>query len=142
MDPAAEMIDTIKQAQLRILSQVHVKENLLILDCLMYISIGKYTVKGQNDKDPIRPKKSLKNGNTIAINAVITTYAVLHTTLNKFMLYVPHNGTFNACSPVTNWLSDHFSLLQFSTNPNIGWQNTCSRAHRFKVLVLNFNLNN
>ena len=41
MEPAAEIIETIKQAQLSILSHVHVKENLCIFDCLMYISMGK-----------------------------------------------------------------------------------------------------
>jgi hypothetical protein len=102
MEPAAEMIETIRHAQLNIFIHVQVKENLCIFDCLMYISMGKYTVNGQKDSEPMRPRKSLKNGNSIAIKAVTTTYAVLHTTLKKFTYKVPQRGIFMACSPFTN----------------------------------------
>jgi len=56
-------------------------ENLRIFAWTMYISIGKYTVKGQNAKAPIKPKISLKNGNNMATMEVATTYAVRHITL-------------------------------------------------------------
>lgn len=78
-------MDIIKQAQLNILSDVHVKENFFIFDCAMYISMGKYTVNGQKEPAPSSPKKSLKKGNVMAITAVTITYAVLHTSLKMLM---------------------------------------------------------
>ena len=85
IDPAAATIETTKQAQLNIFSQVQVKENFGNFDCAMYISMGKYTVNGQKDAAPSRPTKSLKNGNIMAITAVTITYTVLHTSLKELM---------------------------------------------------------
>lgn len=82
-DPAAATSDTTKQARLNIFSHVHVKENFGIFVRAMYISIGKYTVNGQNAAAPMRPKKSLKNGKIMATTAVTITYSVLHTNLNE-----------------------------------------------------------
>lgn len=63
----------IKQAQVNMFSQIQVGENLRMRACEMYISTGKYTVNGQNEKAPIKPKTLLKTGNIIAITQVIIT---------------------------------------------------------------------
>lgn len=81
MDPTAAMSEMTKQAQLNIFNQIQVEENLGNLVLAMYISMGKYTVNGQNEAAPINPRKSLKNGNIIAITVVTITYAVLQINL-------------------------------------------------------------
>lgn len=73
IDPAAATSDTIRQAKLNMFNHVHGKENFRILVRAMYISTGKYTVNGQKDAAPMRPKKSLKNGKIMATTAVTIT---------------------------------------------------------------------
>ncbi|CAL1395633.1 unnamed protein product [Linum trigynum] len=82
-DPTAANSDTTRHVQLNIFNHVQVMENLGILALAMYISMGKYTVNGQNDAAPMSPRKSLKNGKIIARTTVTTTYADLQTSLNK-----------------------------------------------------------
>ena len=92
MDATAATIVTMKQTQLNVFSPNHLREKLRILACEMYISIGKYTVNGQNEAAPIKPKTLLKTGG-IAITVVNITYTVvLHMLWKKFMLKFPTNG--------------------------------------------------
>ena len=92
MDATTATIVTMKQTQLNVFSPNHLREKLRILACEMYISIGKYTVNGQNEAAPIKPKTLLKTGNSIAITVVNITYTVLHMHRKKFMLKFPTNG--------------------------------------------------
>ncbi|CAL5379201.1 unnamed protein product [Camellia sinensis] len=119
-DPAAATSDMIKQDKLSSCSQIQVEENLRIFACEMYISTGKYTVKGQKAEAPRRPKKSLKNGSNIAMIVVKITYAVLQTNRKRLLLKVPPNGMAMGYSLAMNPLCGHRLLLQLSTNPNIG----------------------
>lgn len=82
-EPIAANKDTIKQNKFNICRQFQALENLAIFHCAMYISIGKYTVIGQNVMAPRRPKNSLKNGNIIARMVVTITYIVLQTRRKK-----------------------------------------------------------
>ena len=81
-----------KQAKFKISSQIQLREKLGILAFEMCISIGKYTVNGQNAAAPIKPKTLLKTGNIIATTVVNITNTVLHINRNKFMLKIPTNG--------------------------------------------------
>ena len=92
MDATVATIVTMKQTQLKVFSSNHLREKLRILACEMYISIGKYTVNGQKEAAPIKPKTLLKTGNSIAITVVSITYTVLHMLRKKFMLKFPTNG--------------------------------------------------
>jgi len=85
----------------------------------MYISIGKYTVNGQNVIDPIRARNALKNGNIIATNVASITYADLQINRKRLILKQPM-----MYSLLTNLLSGHLLRLKFSTNAKNGWITT------------------
>ena len=91
----------------------------------MCIAIGKYTVRGQNAEAPRRPKMSLKKGNNIDTSVVKTTNVVLHINLNKLISNAPIIEMCITYSLCTNRLFGHDFLVQFSTNANTGWVNTC-----------------
>ena len=86
MDATIATTVIMKQAQLNIFSQNQLREKLRILACEMCISIGKYTVNGQNEEAPIKPKTLLKTGNSIAIRVVKITNTVLQRHRKEFML--------------------------------------------------------
>nr|KYP70707.1 hypothetical protein KK1_009935 [Cajanus cajan] len=67
-------------------------KNLVTLARTRYISVGKYTVKGQKEIAPSKPTTLLKKGYRIAMTEVNITYSVLHITRNAFNLYVLTNG--------------------------------------------------
>ena len=92
MDATAATIVTMKPTQLNVFNPNHLREELQILAYEMYISIGKYTINGQNEAAPIKPKTLLKTGNGIAIIVVNITYTILHMLWKKFMLKFPTNG--------------------------------------------------
>lgn len=86
MDPVAAAMETARQTTLNICIATHLEDHRRILFCAMYIATGKYTVNGQNATAPRSPKTLLKNGSSMEINVVLTTKAVLHTSLNRFTL--------------------------------------------------------
>lgn len=110
------MAETKKQIALSNLRDVHLMENVGMSACEMCISIGKYTVSGQNDIAPSSPITLLKNGNVIPNAVVAITYAVLHRDRNRFKLQVPNSGMVIGYSVATNLDSGHCLVLQSSTS--------------------------
>lgn len=127
MDPAAATRLTIKQNPLSSFIPIHIGENLGTLACTRYISVGKYTVNGQNEKAPSKPTMELKKGSNIAITVVNITYTVLHMARNRFILYVPTNGILTRYSFAMKLLCGHRFLHQPSTRTKMGCANTCTQ---------------
>ena len=130
MDPVAAAIETTRQDTFNICIATHLEHQRRILFCAMYIVNGKYTVNGQNATAPRSPKTLLKNGSNMAINVVLTTKPVLHTSLRRFTLYVPYKGIGKVYSLLMKSLSCHFLLDHPSINANNGWLKTCKAKYK------------
>nr|GMC83574.1 hypothetical protein AXF42_Ash011270 [Ipomoea batatas]GMC89611.1 hypothetical protein AXF42_Ash011270 [Ipomoea batatas] len=128
-DPAAARRETMKQKRLSVCKQNHAKENLRIFACVMYICVGKYMVRGQNEMAPRRPTKALKKGNMNPTITVNITYPVLHSSLKKLNSQHPRM----LYSAVMNLLSGHLLRLHLSTNANTGSNEVDSFACISKV---------
>ena len=94
MDPQAAANETKKETTLKVCRSIHLLEKGLIFFWTMYISIGKYTVKGQNPTVPRIPTTSLKNDRSMEMRVVEIIKPVLHTNLKRLSLYNPYLGIF------------------------------------------------
>lgn len=73
MEPAAARTDTIRQSNTKKFNHIHFQLKARICSLDMCIWIGKYTVSGQNEAAPRRPRIALKNGRSIASTMVSIT---------------------------------------------------------------------
>ncbi|URE48305.1 hypothetical protein MUK42_32645 [Musa troglodytarum] len=86
MEPQAAAKETRKQRKLKLCNIIHSDEDLAICLREMYISMGKYTVRGQNPTAPSNASTSLKKGISIARTVLITTKVVLQSSRKMLML--------------------------------------------------------
>jgi len=121
-EPATATIVKMPLAALNMRKHIHSVLHFGILVWTIYISTGKYTVKGQYSRTPISPTISLKNGSTIAMKVQQITKIALESNLKRlsFKLLQPRIGTSN--SFVIKSLSESFCAMFFSINGNRDWQ--------------------
>ena len=92
MDPQEVANETKKETTLKVCRSIHLLKKALIFFWTMYISTGKYIVKGQNPTAPKIPTTSLKNGRSMEMRVVEITKPVLLTNVKRLALYSPYLG--------------------------------------------------
>lgn len=99
-------------------------EKAIIFFWVIYISTGKYTVKGQKLMAPRSASTSLKNGMDMARTVVNTTNVVLQKSFRRLILRLSWSipGTEYPC--VMNLVFGHLREVEDSTAAKTGRENT------------------